>query len=512
MGVNHCHGRMANMLFDHHSGILLHVTSLPGPYGIGDVGPQAIQWLHFLKQAGMGWWQVLPLGPTGYGDSPYQSYSSFAGNPNLASPDWLHEEGLIDIEHLDKRPVFPPTRVDFSKVIEWKRGLFQAAFMRLSALPTLREEYEQFRVREQGWLEDFSLFMTFKTQEKGRPWLEWPAAWRDRDPEAVQEAKRHFAATQRYFAFQQFLFFRHWDRLRSRMKQEQIQLIGDLPIYCAQDSADVWRRGELFELDKHGKPMRVAGVPPDMFAATGQLWGNPLYRWERHKEEGYAWWQARLKAVLRQVDVVRLDHFRGFANYYAVPADQDTAQNGTWVTGPGAGFLETIKASLGTLPLIAEDLGGEAHPPVIELREKFELPGMKILQFGFDEDVHHRFLPHNYPENCVAYTGTHDNDTVKGWFAHAPEAERKFCLDYLKSDGLHLPWDMLQSLWASRADLVVAPVQDFLELGSEARMNYPGKPLGNWGWRVSAEALTVELAERIANLNEQAGRTAGIKK
>ncbi|MEX2143927.1 MAG: 4-alpha-glucanotransferase [Anaerolineales bacterium] len=494
------------MLFNHNSGILLHVTSLPGPYGIGDLGPQAHSWLRFLEKAGVRWWQVLPLGPTGYGDSPYQSYSSFAGNPNLVSPDLLYEDGLIDMEHLDKTPAFPAERVDFSRVIDWKRGLFQVAFMRLSTLPKLREEFEQFRQQENAWLDDFSLFMTIKTQEEGRPWLEWPAALRDRGPEAMLEAKRHYASTQGYFAFQQFLFFRQLNQLRLQMKQQGIGLIGDLPIYCAQDSVDVWCRRDLFELDQQGQPIHVAGVPPDMFAATGQRWGNPLYRWEKHKEQGYEWWQARLGAVLRQVDVVRLDHFRGFVNYYAVPASEPTAVKGVWIDGPGAGFLATIKEKMGSLPLIAEDLGGEAHPPVIELREQFDLPGMKILQFAFDEDLNHRFLPHNYPENCVAYTGTHDNDTALGWFENAPESERNLCLDYLRSDGAHLAWDMLQTLWTSKADLTVAPLQDFLEYGSEARMNYPGEPLGNWGWRVEKKVLTIELAGKVADLNQKTRR------
>ncbi|HEX9595877.1 MAG TPA: 4-alpha-glucanotransferase, partial [Anaerolineales bacterium] len=488
------------MLFNHRSGILMHITSLPGPYGIGDLGPQSTEWIQSLKAMGLDWWQVLPLGPTGYGDSPYQSYSSFAGNPNLISPDLLYEEGLIDKEHLDKKPAFLSERVDFAEVIEWKRGLFQVAFMRLSVLPELRKEFEQFRHQENAWLDDFALFMTIKSQEELRPWIEWPAALRDREPAAILEAVRHYSSTEGYFAFQQFLFFRQWEKLRKQMRASNISIIGDLPIYCAQDSADVWCRRELFEMDKQGRPMRVAGVPPDMFAETGQLWGNPLYRWDRHKADGYAWWQARMEAVLRLVDVVRLDHFRGFVNYYAIQAGELTAENGTWVEGPGVEFLETLKSRMGSLPLIAEDLGGEGHPPVVALRQRFNLPGMKILQFAFDEDLNHRFLPENYPENCVAYTGTHDNDTAVGWFQHAPETERQFCLDYLKSDGKHLAWDMLRTLWASRADLTVAPLQDFLELGSEARMNFPGRPLGNWGWRVESGALTGKLTERIAQL------------
>lgn len=485
----------------------MHVTSLPGPYGIGDLGPGAYRWLDFLKASGTRWWQVLPLGPTGYGDSPYQSYSSFAGNPNLVSPDLLYEEGLIDKDHLDKKPDFPTGRVDFAEVIEWKRGLFQVAFMRLTALRKLRSAFDEFREQEAAWLDDFALFMTFKAQEDLRPWGVWPAVWRDRDPAALKEARQQHAATHSYFAFQQFLFFRQLAALRQRMQEHDLKLIGDLPIYCAQDSADVWCRRDLFDLDERGQPVTVAGVPPDMFSATGQLWGNPLYRWDRHKAEGYAWWQARLSAVTRLVDIVRLDHFRGFANYYSVPASEATAENGVWVPGPGNEFLSTLRERMGSLPLIAEDLGGEAHPPVVEMRERFDLPGMKLLQFAFDVDLTHRFLPHNYPENCVAYTGTHDNDAVLGWYENATEAERKFCLEYLKADGTRLAWDMLENLWASRADLTVAPLQDFLELGSEGRMNFPGKALGNWGWRVSQEALTAGLAVRIAALNAKSKRS-----
>lgn len=496
------------MLFNHRSGILLHISSLPGPYGIGDLGPEAYQWLDFLKAAKVAWWQVLPLGPTGYGDSPYQSYSSFAGNPNLVSPQLLYEEGLIDQEHLDKKPAFSANRVDFNTVIEWKRGLAQVAFMRLKDLPAMHAEFDDFRRQQAEWLDDFALFMTLKAQEDQRPWTLWPAALRDRGPEAIAEAKRSHASTISYYAFQQFLFFRQWTKLRARMKDLGIGLIGDLPIYVAEDSADVWCARHLFELDQQGKPIRIAGVPPDMFSATGQRWGNPLYRWDVHKEQSFAWWLSRLRGVLGLVDVLRLDHFRGFANYYAIPADQPTAEHGAWELGPGEAFFNAVNSKFGGLPLIAEDLGGEGEPLVTSLRDKFKLPGMKLFQFAFDEDMEHKFLPRNYPENCVAYTGTHDNDTTTGWFATAPEVEREFCLRYIKSDGKHIAWDMLRALWASRADLTVAPMQDFLELGTEARMNYPGTPTGNWHWRVNGALLTDELAKKIAELNEQSRRAA----
>jgi 4-alpha-glucanotransferase len=494
------------MNFQHQSGILLHITSLPGRYGIGDLGPAAYDWLDFLAASGCRWWQVLPLGPTGYGDSPYQSLSSFAGNPVMVSPDLMLEDGLIDPEHLETVPEFPTGHVDFQTMIEWKRGLFQVAFMRLGDLPPLRAEFDEFRESNKHWLDDFSLFMTIKVQQELRAWTTWPGDLRDRGPEAMKTARKQFASTQSYFAFQQFLFFRQWARLRKRMAELKIQLIGDLPIYAAPDSADVWVYRHLFEMDVHGKPYRVAGVPPDMFSATGQLWGNPLYRWDVMKKHSYAWWLDRLRASLDLVDVLRLDHFRGFADYYAIPASELTAENGKWELGPGADFLKAVRDKLGGLPLIAEDLGGESSPLVTKLRDDFELPGMKVFQFAFDEDLNHRFLPHNYPENCVAYTGTHDNDTTMGWLAHAPEAERMFALEYLKNNGKHFAWDMIRRLWDSPANLVVAPLQDFLELGTEARMNYPGRPLGNWGWRVQASALTDKLAERIANLNRETKR------
>lgn len=486
----------------------MHVSSLPAPYGIGDLGPEAYRWLDFLKSARVGWWQVLPVGPTGYGDSPYQSYSSFAGNPNLVSPWLMVEEGLIDKDHLEQVPAFPAGRVDYTKVIEWKRGLFQVAFMRLKDLSQLHGEFERFRSEQEPWLEDFSLFMTIKALEDERPWTAWPPSLRDRGPEAILEVQRHQSATIGYFAFQQFLFFRQWVGLRTRMKELGIGLIGDLPIYVAEDSADVWCARHLFELDQQRKPIRISGVPPDMFSATGQRWGNPLYRWDIHKQQDFAWWLARLRAVLSMVDVLRLDHFRGFANYYAVPASEPTAAHGVWELGPGEGFFNTVNSKLGGLPLIAEDLGGEGEPLVINLRDKFGLPGMKLFQFAFDEDMNHKFLPHNYPENCVAYTGTHDNDTTTGWFANAAENERKFCLEYINSDAKHIAWDMVRNLWASRADMTVAPLQDFLELGSDARMNYPGTPTGNWTWRVTNNQLTEDLAARLADLNERAGRAA----
>lgn len=488
------------------SGILLPITALPGRFGIGDLGPAAYAWLDFLQASRTRWWQLLPLGLTGYGNSPYQSYSSFAGNPDLVSPELLLEEGLLQPAHLQLAPVFPADRVDYASVHAWKHGLLQIAWQRLELHPELQAQFGAFRADQAAWLEEYTLFMALKDQEQGRPWPLWPPALRQRQPEALAAARRSHAASLDFYAFEQFIFFRQWAALRQRARHQGVGIIGDLPIYVSADSADVWANPALFELDSRGQPARVAGVPPDMFSATGQRWGNPLYAWPAHKAQGYAWWLARLQAVLAQVDMLRLDHFRGFANYYAIPAEAPTAQHGVWELGPGADFFEALRARLGDLPLIAEDLGGEGEPLVTSLRDRFALPGMRVYQFAFDTDMDHPFLPHNHPVNCVAYTGTHDNDTVAGWFAKAPENERAFCLGYLHSDGRHIAWDMLHSLWGSRAILTIAPIQDFLELGSQARFNLPGTPQGNWEWRLDGNLLTPDLAARIAALNAEGER------
>lgn len=492
----------------HRSGILLHITSLPGRFGVGDLGPEAYAWVDFLAASRTRWWQTLPLGPTGYGESPYQSYSSFALNPLLISPELLAQEGLLDAAHLHAAPSFPSHSVDFAAVTQWKRSLYQVAYARIEHTPALQTEFDAFCNAQANWLDDYSLFMTLKDQYGQQAWPHWPVALRGRQPAALAAARQQFADPYRFYAFQQFLLFRQWNRLRAHMAARGVGVIGDLPIYVAHDSADVWCRPDLFELDAAGAPLRVAGVPPDMFSATGQLWGNPLYRWDLHKKDTYAWWLNRLRATLALSDVIRLDHFRGFATYYAIPASEDTAMHGTWEFGPSADFFDTVERELGHLPLIAEDLGGEAAPEVIALRDHFHLPGMKVFQFGFDTDRDHPFLPHNYPVNCVAYSGTHDNDTFLGWYAHAPQEQRQFCLEYIHTDEQHLAWDMLRMLWGSQAALTVAPIQDFLELGSPARMNVPGTPLGNWHWRVDGTALTPALAQRIAELNARNHRTA----
>jgi 4-alpha-glucanotransferase len=491
------------MKFERSSGIILHPTSLPGPYGIGDLGPAAFQWIDHLAEAGCRLWQILPLGPTGYGDSPYQCFSAFAGNPFLISPELLLEDGLLEPGDLADKPNFPTQRVDYGWVISWKLAVLDRAYTRFerSAMPGLRAELGQFRTAQSGWLDDFALFMALKDAHHGAPWPTWESLLRDRLPEALAEARQvHFDAIKKQI-FRQFLFFRQWAALRTYVNEKKLLIIGDIPIFAAHDSADVWANPGLFYLDKTGQPTVVAGVPPDYYSPTGQLWGNPLYRWDIHAANGYAWWLDRVRSVLNLVDIIRLDHFRGFAGYWEVPGDEKTAENGQWVPGPGVHFFQTLRTALGDLPIIAEDLG-EITPDVVELRDQFNLPGMKILQFAFWTDSSDDpFLPHNYIQNCVVYTGTHDNDTMCGWYERVPEIERARYRLYFDRDGHNVAWDMIRAGWSSVAVFALAPLQDFLELGNEARMNYPGNPSGNWSWRMPAEAMSDDLIQRIKELN-----------
>ncbi len=487
------------------AGVLLHPTSLPGVDGIGDVGPQAYRWIDWLAASGCTLWQVLPLGPTGYGDSPYQCFSAFAGNPLLVSPELLLQDGLLTPADLDQRPEFPVDRVDFGPVIQWKLKLLDRAFERYSAdSAPLRAQFEAFQTQESYWLADFALFMSIKEAQGGVGWEHWPQPLRLRDPLALKDA-RQSEAVQRH-AFRQFLFFKQWTALREYAHAKGLRIIGDIPIFVAFDSADAWSHPELFYLDEARQPTIVAGVPPDYFSPTGQLWGNPLYRWEAHAQSGYAWWIDRMHATLKQVDIIRLDHFRGFAGYWAVPYGNPTAEIGEWQPGPGMHFLTALQQALSDLPIIAEDLG-LITPDVIELRDSFDLPGMRIFQFGFGSPQD-SFLPHNYVRNCVAYTGTHDNDTVSGWYRTAPKTEQRLARKYLNTTTRNLTWSMVRSLWASVANTVVAPLQDLLNLGTEARMNFPGKPAGNWTWRVLDNQLTDDLRARVLEFNTIYNRLA----
>jgi 4-alpha-glucanotransferase len=494
------------MKFNRSGGVLLHPSSLPGPYGIGDLGPQAYHFVDWLESTGCQLWQILPLGPTGYGDSPYQCFSAFAGNPYLISFDGLIEDSLLNQDDFAVMPKFNSSRVDFGQLIPWKLELLQRAFSRLSsASKEFREEFEQFRIANASWLDDYALFMSLKEANGGGAWSGWPKSLRTREKSAMEKARQDHAESILRYSFYQFVFFRQWNKLREYAHRKNIKIIGDIPIFIAYDSADAWANPDLFFLDENGLPTVVAGVPPDYFSATGQLWGNPLYRWPVHKKSGYTWWLERFRSVLSFVDVVRLDHFRGFAGYYEIPYGAPTAETGQWMTGPGKDFFETVSKKLsepddGTLPIIAEDLGVITED-VVELRDSFNLPGMKILQFGFVTPSD-PFLPHNYTSNCVAYTGTHDNDTALGWFKSAPEVERTFALRYLNSNGSDFAWDLIRAVWSSVAVYAVAPMQDLLSLGTEARMNFPSRLGGNWEWRMAEGDLSDALAKRLREFNE----------
>ncbi len=493
------------MNFQRASGILLHPTSLPGPYGIGDL--DAFRWIDFLAAAGCGLWQVLPLGPTGFGDSPYQCFSAFAGNPYLISPEMLRADGWLTESDLAARPAFPADRVEFGEVIPFKLDLLSQAFLRFQerATPAQRAAVEAFRAAQADWLGDYALFMAIKEHQGGRPWVEWPEPLRDRDPQALQRfAAEHRQEVERQ-VFWQYLFFSQWEALRAYAHQRGVRIIGDIPIFVAHDSADVWAHPDLFLLDSRGNPTVVAGVPPDYFSPTGQRWGNPLYCWERHAADGYAWWVERFRIILSMVDIVRLDHFRGFAGHWEVPAQEETAVRGRWVSGPGEEFFKNMQSALGELPIIAEDLG-EITPDVIVLREQFNLPGMKILVFAFDGNAANPFLPHNYSPHCVVYTGTHDNDTAVGWYSSAGESSRDFARRYLASDGSDIAWDLIRTAWASVAVFALAPMQDVLGLGNEARMNYPSRLGGNWSWRMPQYALSDSVTARLKELNTLYGR------
>jgi 4-alpha-glucanotransferase len=500
------------------AGILLHPTSLPGRNGIGELGTEATALLDFLRETGQALWQVLPLGPTGYGDSPYQCFSAFAGNPLLVSLDRLCEEDLVAASDLEKRPDFPEREVDFGPVIEFKRPLLAKAFAAFEkkAQPLRREALEAFTNEQAAWLHDFALFMALKRANGGAAWSTWDRALVNRDEEALARTRRELGREVREVAFEQWLFFEQWADVQRQAHERGIRIMGDIPIFVAQDSADVWAHPEIFHLAADGRPSLQAGVPPDYFSATGQLWGNPLYRWDALARTGYGWWIDRFRAVLTLVDTVRLDHFRGFEACWEVPGDAETAVAGRWVKGPGAAFFEALQAALGRLPIVAEDLG-VITPAVEALRDGYGFPGMAILQFAFGTDAQaNGFLPHNYPKNKVVYTGTHDNDTVAGWWtagvgestrtAAEVEKEHERALAYCGGDGTAIHWDFIRTLFVSVADTAIVPLQDVLGAGGRARMNLPGRAGGNWRWRFSASDLTPGIRARLRALTEGSGR------
>ncbi|WP_322814607.1 4-alpha-glucanotransferase [Chloroflexus sp.] len=486
------------------SGILLHPSSLPGPWGIGDLGPMAYRFVDFLVAAGQSLWQVLPLGPTGYGDSPYQCFSAFAGNPLLISLDDIIKQGLLTIEEARAALArLPADRVDYGALIPAKQSLLYRSFERFQSGhgAHLRPDYQRFCESNAEWLTDYAQFMAIKESQGGVSWHDWRPDLRDRKPVALAQAQHELATTIAYHQYLQFLFFHQWQSLKAYANQQGVLIIGDAPIFVADDSADVWANRDLFFVDEHGRPTVVAGVPPDYFSATGQRWGNPLYRWERMAATSYRWWVARMRQAFTLYDILRLDHFRGFEAYWEVPASAPTAVDGRWVVGPGADLFNVLQAELGTLPIIAEDLG-LITPEVEALRQAFELPGMKVLQFAFGDNPANPYLPHNYTPNYVVYTGTHDNDTTIGWFATLDPATRAAVLTYLGRDEetIDIAWDLMRLGMMSVANYAITPLQDVLRLGSEARMNIPGRLGGNWAWRFSAEALSIELADRLRQL------------
>jgi 4-alpha-glucanotransferase len=500
--------------FKRSSGILLHCTSLPGRFGIGDLGPCAYQFADFLCAAGQSLWQVLPLNPTGYGDSPYQCFSAFAGNPLLLSLERLRDQGLLQESDLAAAPHFPEDSVDYDSANRFKRPILRRAAQAFfaGASPANRAEFERFCQSAAAWLDDFALFMALKDEHNGTAWTHWPAEVRLRHPRAIGEWTLRLAPQIEGIQFEQFEFFRQWKALRAYCRQRDIRLMGDIPIYVAHDSADVWAHPELFYLDSEGHPTVVSGVPPDYFSATGQRWGNPIYRWDLLQAQGYAWWIERFRASLALVDLVRLDHFRGFEAYWEVPASESTALHGRWVKAPGDAVLSALQNEFGELPIVAENLG-VITPSVEALRQKFGLPGMSILQFAFGNDPQGpSFRPHNYIRNLVAYTGSHDNDTAVGWWASKAltdstrsaediRKERDFARAYLNFQlDSEIHWSMIRAVQASIADTVIVPMQDVLGLGSEARMNLPGTTNGNWRWRYRPGALTPELSARLRAL------------
>lgn len=490
------------------SGLLLHVTSLPSPYGIGDVGPAALSWIDRLHAAGQSWWQALPLGPTGYGNSPYQSLSSFAGNELIISPDWLIEDELL--KRSDCQPgSFPLTRIDYNTAIPFKRGLLKKVWANFiaGARADLRPAFEQFRHDQADWLEDYALFRSLKARFNDAYYLEWPTELVQRQPAAIHRARHELADEMDLVCFAQFLLFRQGERLKAHARRNGLSLIGDLPFFVSPDSSDVWAHPEFFLLDEQSRPRSVAGVPPDYFSAQGQLWGNPVYNWEVLRESGYRWCISRLRSLLAHIDVIRLDHFRAFAAAWHVPAGAMTAQSGKWVPGPGADLFQAIQHALGGLPFIVEDLG-LITPDVHALRDQFHLPGTRVLQFAFDGHSDNPYLPDNYISNTVVYTGTHDNPTSLGWFEELPDDQQQNVRKYVKVHGRSgeaIP-GLMGLAWSSVAALAIAPLQDLLNLGNEARMNVPGSVDGNWRWRSTDEMLSHRAFEWLRDLTRNSNR------
>lgn len=487
------------------AGILLHPTSLPSKYGIGDLGKEAYNFINFMEDSGQRLWQVFPLGPTGYGDSPYQCFSAFAGNPLLISPDLLIEDNLLNEKDVENIPEHNPNHIDYGAVINYKYSLLKKAYENFKNNgKTLDEECGEFCEANKEWLNDFALFMACKNYHGGKVWAEWDKEIAFRQGDAVAKWTEKLKDEVDYNKFLQFTFNKQWKAVEEYAHSKNIKIIGDIPIFIAYDSSDLWANRNLFTVNDEGKLDTVAGVPPDYFSATGQLWGNPLYKWDVMEKNNFEWWTQRFSKMFELVDIVRIDHFRGFEAYYSIPGDAETAEKGTWIKAPGEKLFNVIRDRLGQLPIIAEDLG-IITKEVEELRDKFNFPGIKILQFAFGEDNETKFLPHNHPKNCVVHTGSHDNDTTRGFFEKEKQEGSgifEWAQDYLHYYGDDICFATVKAAYRSVANIVIIPMQDMLNLGTEARMNFPGKLGGNWTWRFTWEQIPADLPQTYKRLTE----------
>lgn len=495
------------MQFPRESGILLHPTSLPGPHGVGDMGPAAFRFVDWLANAGQRLWQIMPLGPTGFGDSPYSSTSAFAGNPILISLTWLQGDGLLEQRELDDSPAFPEGHVDFEAVTAFKDRLLRVAFARFvgPAGDSTREDYTTFEREHGWWLDDFARFVATKRSNDLDGWHDWPTEARLRTQDFMGSVDRLQADEIAFQKFVQYQFERQWQVLRRYANERSIRIVGDIPIFVAADSADAWSNREQFRTNAEGQPEAVAGVPPDPFAEFGQVWGNPLYDWDQMSQDDFVWWKQRIRRTLDLVDIIRIDHFRGFAATWSVPADADNASHGHWERVPGGSLFASIRREFGELPIVIEDLG-VITPDVVTLRQIFGFPGMKVLHFAFENEPANVYFPHNYEPHSVVYTATHDNQTTVGWFASRSEQERADVQTYLGRDGTDIAWDLIRLALASVSNTCIVPMQDVLRLGDEARMNVPGVPYGNWSWRFREHDLDHGLALGLNAITTAFGR------